>query len=81
MCHIHTFNLCYYFSVSKISLSVLDKPTTSALELGKFLVLEKAIWLGMFFWQRGAGEHIVLIPITLPHTDIPASHPEQEVAV
>lgn len=49
----HTFNLCYYFSVPKISVSVLIKSSKAALELRKLLELEKIICLVMFFWQRG----------------------------
>lgn len=50
---LHTFNLSYYFSEPKISVSVLVKPSKPALELRKFLELEKIICLVMFFWQRG----------------------------
>lgn len=48
----HTFNLCYYFSVPKISVSVLVKSSKAALVLRKLLELEKIICLVMFFWQR-----------------------------
>lgn len=44
-------------------------------------MLEKAIWLGMLLWQRGAGEHLAFIPVTLPRTHTSASLPEHQVTV